>query len=251
MEKIEQLRFELVFTETRKVTQAIPLTRSDVIANQCGIDHNSVKSLIELYKDKFDEFSDTFKKGIKQSLDLKSTGRNSTSSYKTWYNLNEKQTNFLITLLKNTPQVVELKFKLVKEFNAMREILLIQEMERRMGKEQRRLFTDAIQEKFGNEGIVYAEYTNLCYTLLFGRTAIEIKNDILEKELDKCTTIKERNRVLKDIAKLVRDYFTDKELADIKKIESECATLIRLGMSKNDIYNALKTLYPQPTYILI
>lgn len=250
-EKIEQLSFELVFTETRKLTQAIPLTKSDIIAEQCGIEHDSVKSLIKSYKNKFDEFSTIIKKGVKEPLDLKSSGRKGTSSYKTWYNLNENQTNFLITLLKNTPQVVELKFKLVKEFDAMKEILLSQEMERRFGKEQRRLFTDAVQEKFGNDGLVYADYTNLCYKLLFGKTATEIKAHILEEELAKCSNSKERNKVNKDIGKIVRDYFTEKELADIKKIESECATLIRLGISKEKIYDMLKTLYPQPIYVNI
>lgn len=41
--KIEQLKLDYVFTNTRKVNKAIPLTRSDVVAEHCGIEHDSAK----------------------------------------------------------------------------------------------------------------------------------------------------------------------------------------------------------------
>lgn len=247
MALVEQLKFDLVFTNTNKITKAKPLTRDDQIAIACGIQVNSARKLINEHKEKFDELSEEYFKGKKQPLDLKSIGRNGTKGYKTYYELNENQTNFLITLFKNTPEVVELKFRLVKEFKAMKDILLAQEMERRMGKEQRRLFTDAIQERHGNEGVKYAEYTNLCYKKLFGKTANEIKEQVLITELNKCKTEKERRKVQKDITKIVRDYFTEKQLTDIKRIESECATLIRLGMDIKTISETLDKIYGKNT----
>lgn len=244
----QELKFELVFTDTRKINKAIPLTKSDIIADQCKIDHNSIKKDIAKYKDKFDELNEVIIKGVKQPLNLKSSGRKGTESYKTWYNLNENQTNFLITLLKNTPEVVNLKYKIVKEFDSMKSILLAQILERRVSKQQRRFLTDAIQEKFGNNGSIYAEYTNLCYKLLFGKTAIEIKNYICNQELSKCTTEEERKKLNGDIETIVRDYFTEKQLSDLKKIESECATLVRLGIEKNRLIEMLKVIYPNPIY---
>ncbi|MBU3186593.1 Rha family transcriptional regulator [Clostridium estertheticum] len=247
----EQLSFELVFTSTRKMSKAIPLTRSDDIAGQCGIEHKNTKALIEKYILKFDELGREDSKTNKEPLRLKRHGKNGTSAYKVWYELNENQTNFLITLFKNTEQVVELKFKLVKEFSAMKTILQAQIMERTMGKMQRVILTDAIQDKFGNDGIKYAKFTNLCYRMLFGKTAIEIKEMVLNEELAKCTTPDEIKTVNKDIDKIVRDYFTDQELKDIKRIESECATLIRLDMDLVKAETTLRTLYPTTKYIKV
>jgi len=61
--------------------------------------------------------------------------------------------------------------------------------------------------------------------MLFGKVATEIKEDILEEELSKCENDEDRKRVTKDIDKIVRDYFTDKQIKSIERIENECATL--------------------------
>lgn len=66
------------------------------------------------------------------------------------YILNEQQATFLLTLLKNTPVVVEFKKELVRQFYAMRSLLLeraspIWQDTRALGKEIRRQETDAIK----------------------------------------------------------------------------------------------------------
>lgn len=249
--QIEQLKLDYVFTNTRKIDKAIPLTSSEVVADNCGIDHNSAKKLIKKYMDKFNELGNRNKKGKIEPIDLKSKGKNGIKGYKTWYELNENQVNFLITLFKNTKQVVEFKFKLVKEFSIMKDILQVQKIERQIGKEHRRVLTDAIQECIGNDGKEYARYTNMCYRILFGKTAMEIKEEILKQELEKCETGDQKKKVNKDIQKIVRDYFTDKELKSIERIENECATLLRINMRGNKLETTLKQIHPTIEYVII
>ncbi|MCD3245244.1 Rha family transcriptional regulator [Clostridium botulinum C] len=249
--QIEQLKLNYVFTNTRKVDKAIPLTNSKVVAEHCGIEHDSAKRLIKKYINKFNELGNRNKKGGLEPLDLKSRGKNGTKNYMTWYELNENQVNFLITLFKNTPQVVEFKFKLVKEFTIMKDILQTQIIERRISKEHRKILTDAIQQCLGDDGKEYAKYTNMCYRILFSKTAMEIKEEILKQELAKCETEKDKKHVIKDIQKIVRDYFTDKELKSIERIENECATLLRIGMKDEKVRQTLKQIYPIAPYIII
>lgn len=196
--EVEQLRLDYVFTNTRKIDRAIPLTNSEVVSEQCGIDHDSAKKIVKKYIDKFNELGTRNKKGGIEPIDFKSVGKNGTKTYKTWYEMNENQVNFLITLFKNTEQVVEFKFKLVKEFSVIKDILQIQKIERQIGKDHRRVLTDAIQECVGNDGREYAKYTNMCYRILFGKTAMEIKEEILKQELMKCKTDEDKKRINKD-----------------------------------------------------
>lgn len=251
IQKFEQLQLDYVFTNTRKIDKAIPLTRSDVVAEHCGIEHDSAKLSIKKYKDKFNELGNRNKKGGLEVIELKSMGKKGVKGYKTWYELNENQVNFLITLFKNTPQVVEFKFKLIKEFSIMKDILQVQRIERQIGKEHRRVLTDAIQQCIGDDGKEYAKYTNMCYRILFGKTAMEIKEEILKQELGKCETEDEKKKVNKDIQKIVRDYFTDKELKSIERIENECATLLRIKMRNDKVESTLKQIYPAVQYVII
>jgi len=249
--EMEQLKLDYVFTNTRKIDKAIPLTNSEVVAEKCGIEHRATKQLINKYMDKFNELGNRNKKGGIEPLHLKCRGKNGTKNYATWYEMNENQVNFLITLFKNTEQVVEFKFKLIKEFSVMKDILQIQRIERQIGKEHRRTLTDAIQQCIGNNGSEYAKYTNMCYIMLFGKVATEIKEDILEEELSKCENDEDRKRVTKDIDKIVRDYFTDKQIKSIERIENECATLLRIGMRVEKIRETLKGIYPSIVYIIV
>ena len=184
-------------------------------------------------------------------MDLKSKGKNGIKGYKVWYEMNENQVNFLITLFKNTEQVVEFKFKLVKEFSIMKDILQVQRIERQIGIEHRRVLTDAIQECIGDNGKEYAKYTNMCYRILFGKTAMEIKEEILKQELAKCDNEDQKKKINKDIQKIVRDYFTDKELKSIERIENECATLLRINMRNDKVKSTLKQIYPKVQYVII
>jgi len=92
--QIEQINLDYVFTNTRKVEKAIPLTSSDVVAQNCKIEHRAAKQLIKKYIDKFNELGNRDKKGNIELMHLKCGGKKGTKNYKTWYELNEQQTNF-------------------------------------------------------------------------------------------------------------------------------------------------------------
>lgn len=90
------------------------LVSSIVIAENVSYEHRNIVQLINTYKNKFDEF---------RPLHLECIGRNGTSDYKTWYELNENQTTFLFTLMRNNDLIVDFKFNLTKAFSLMKQKL--------------------------------------------------------------------------------------------------------------------------------
>lgn len=87
------------------------LVSSLVIAENVNYEHQSVIRLINTYKKQFEEF---------RPMDLKSSGINGTSNYQTWYDLDENQTTFLFTLMKNNEHTVNFKLNLTKAFSMMK-----------------------------------------------------------------------------------------------------------------------------------
>lgn len=94
-----------------QVIQGELLVSSLVIAENVGYDHQSVIRLIRTYIKEFYTF---------RPIDLKSSGINGTSNYQTWYELNEDQTTFLFTLMKNNEFTVRFKLNLTKAFSIMK-----------------------------------------------------------------------------------------------------------------------------------
>lgn len=91
-------------------------TNSLIIADGTGIEHNSVQKLIMTHKKHFEELGRVrfeieplMTKGGIQKVKI--------------CRLNEQQATFLITLMRNTPVVVEFKKELVKQFFEMREFI--------------------------------------------------------------------------------------------------------------------------------
>ena len=123
-------------------------TTSLIIAENTGNQHESVATLIKKYNEDFQE------SGALDFIDLKSGKRGRPTRV---YNLNEEQALILVTYLDNTPIVRKFKKALVREFIAMREILLQQKNTewqelRQEGKRIRLKETDAIKEL-----VVYAK----------------------------------------------------------------------------------------------
>lgn len=116
-------------------------TDSMVIANGTGNQHKNVKELICKYQYDLQEF------GTLSVLNVESTG----GRPEQYYQLNEEQATFLITLLRNNKVVVTFKKELVKQFYAMRRVLLERQSQiwietRQQGKLTRRSETDVIQK---------------------------------------------------------------------------------------------------------
>ncbi|MBE6011329.1 MAG: hypothetical protein E7234_02080 [Lachnospiraceae bacterium] len=155
----------LVFIKNNDV-----FTDSLVIAKETGNEHRAVRQLIRTYEKQFQEF------GTLNISNVKSTG----GRPEQFYELNEPQATFLITLFKNNAKVVNFKLALVKEFYAMRLALMERQstewlITRKQGKLIRRNTTDTIQdlilyaEKQGSSNMrkaAYLTYTKLVNTLV-------------------------------------------------------------------------------------
>lgn len=120
-----------------------PYTTSEIIAEGTGIDRRKVRDAIRKYQKELEAFGKVA--SYQAPLPGSKTGQTIIG-----YILNEQQATFLLTLLKNTPVVVEFKKELVRQFYEMRSLLLeraspIWQDTRSLGKEIRRQETDAIK----------------------------------------------------------------------------------------------------------
>lgn len=118
-------------------------TDSLVIAEGTGNDHKSVKALIRAQTRRLEKLG-ALKFSYLKSLNPKG-GRPAKI-----YQLNEMQATLLITFLDNTEIVADFKLELVKQFYAMRQLLLERQSPkwqetRQIGKKARRMETDEIK----------------------------------------------------------------------------------------------------------
>lgn len=90
-----------------------PYTTSEIIAEGAGMNHRRVRDAIRKYEKELESFG---KVGAYQTT-LPS------GQHVPIYRLNEQQAAFMLTLLKNTPVVVEFKKELVRQFYAMRDFI--------------------------------------------------------------------------------------------------------------------------------
>lgn len=116
-------------------------TDSLVISQGTGNQHKNVKELITKYESDFNDF------GTLSVLNGESTGGRPEQIYL----LSEEQAAFLMTLLRNTKQVVAFKKELVRQFYEMRSILLQRQTSewqetRKTGKITRKSETDVIKQ---------------------------------------------------------------------------------------------------------
>jgi phage regulator Rha-like protein len=139
-------------------------TDSWIIAEGTQNKHISIKELINDYRNDFIEL------GTISVLNRESTG----GMPEQYYLLNEEQAAFLMTLLRNNPIVVQFKKELVRQFYAMRRLLLEQQSSewkffRQQGKTVRLAETDTLKELVEyaksrgstNYNKIYGNYTRL------------------------------------------------------------------------------------------
>lgn len=134
-------QMQLVFWKAQAPTQE-PYTTSEVIAVAAGMNRRSVNRLIQTHKADLEEF------GILRFEIAEIKGRGQPERR---YRLNEQQATLLMTYARNTETVRAFKKELVKQFYAMRSILLernspIWQDTRTLTKEVRRQETDVIRE---------------------------------------------------------------------------------------------------------
>ena len=139
-------------------------TDSKVIAEGTGNKHKNVKELIIKYQAEMMDF------GTLSVLNVESTG----GRPEQYYQLNEEQATFLITLLRNSTRVVAFKKELVRQFYEMRRFILERQTStwietRQQGKLTRKAETDVIKQLVEyaksqgseNSDRLYMNYTKL------------------------------------------------------------------------------------------
>jgi len=203
-------------------------TDSMKIALGAELEHESVMRMIDKYNERLSKL------GMMRFTDLKSENPLGGRPIKL-VELNEQQTTFLLTLLKNTDPVVDFKFRLTQEFYRMRQFILERQtaewrQSRLMSKKIRKDETDAILTKLiplaesqgsKNAGKLYMTYSKLINATLnieagqrdklplayidairFLERAIE---NIISIEVDKGTHYKEIYQVCKTKCQIIKD----------------------------------------------
>ena len=193
-----------------------PYTTSEIIAEGTGMNHRRVRDAIRKYQAELEAF------GVLGAYATETLGGGRPS---TGYILNEPQATFLLTLLKNTPVVVEFKKELVRQFYAMRDELTRRRELRAAGKPIRRGLTDALRDSGEAErmhGYAYSTYTDLAYRLAIGKSARQLRRD---------------RGVAKDA--LAVDILTAAELEAYQRQEAAITVLLDAGMIYDNIKAAL------------
>lgn len=189
---------------------------SRVIANELNVEHRAVRQLIKKHQDSIEAFGYVT---FEMSRTLK--GRQETFCY-----LNEPQTTFLITLMRNSDIVVRFKEKLIDEFYRMRKALLEASMNkknqewltnRQEGKLQRRETTDIIKQ--------FVEYSIESGS----KNASRYYSNISKMENKALFLIQEK-------FPKIRDVMNNRQLSFIKSADIIVEEAIRYGMAEGMFY---------------
>lgn len=206
----------LVFLEPNKIG-AEPFTTSKVIAEFSGVAHKKIKIAISNHIKEFKSF------GLLAPYKTESTGGRPEEAYR----LNEPQATFLMTLLKNTPIVVEFKRRLVEQFYAMRTELQRRQIAKLDRKPIRESLTDGIRAmpETPHKTMWYKHYTDLIYRTVTGKTAKQLRED--------------RGAPPRMTAS---DYMTAEEIEAVTRMENRVAVMLEMGMSYQQIKASLGNL---------
>lgn len=210
---------ELVFFESIGI-KIDAFTTSRTIAEGTNIEPRKVKDAIRKHQKAFESF------GVLASYQAETKNNKAGGRKAVDYLLNEQQAAFLLTLLKNTPVVVEFKRRLVSEFFKARQELARREVQRAVKVPVRRSLTDAIRDSGEAErmkGYAYNSYTNLIYKTVTGKNAVMLrKSRGAERGAD------------------VVGLLTADELAEVTKREAQVCTLLDCGMQYEAIREILQ-----------
>lgn len=204
---------KLVFINSNNLHEE-PYTTSKIISEYGGQKHHAIQVLISTYEKDLKEFG---------KLSFKMRPLPSGQKEKI-YKLNEQQATLLITYMKNTLPVRRFKKALVNQFFKMREELIKRRIERHQGINERNTLTDAIKRlpKGKYKDHLYSNVTTLIYKLLFNKTVPQLKKQFNVPQSGN-----------------LRDYLPKIELAKVKALENQAATLINARLSYQKIKETL------------
>ncbi len=187
-------------------------TTSEIIADGTNRTHEAIQKIISKHENRFKTFG-------KVGFEIRPLEKSKTGQKSKIYILNEQQTTFLLTLMRNTDIVLDFKEKLVKEFYKMRNFILEKQSEawletRKQGKLTRREETDTIKELVDYAKAQGSKNPNMLY-MTYSKLAKKMAG------IDK------------------RDNATIMELNNLSLIEHIILNTIRKGISENKHYKEI------------
>ena len=116
-----------------------------------------------------------------------------------------------------------MKFKeaYIRQFNAMEKVLIGKMKEREKGIAVRQALTNALQQSQENErmhGHAYSTYTNVVYKAVFGKSAVQLREEYGITKNDN-----------------LRDFFSQEELKKVQNVEMLISGLVGCGWGYDDI----------------
>lgn len=149
-----------------------PFTTSEIIADVAGVKRHAVTQLIKTHKADFEEFG-------RVAFEMQPLKTKGGTQNITVYHLNEQQATLLMTYIRNTETVRAFKKELVRQFYAMRALLMernspIWQDTRSLTREVRRIEADAIAElvEYANgQGATAAQWYYSTISRLANKTA--------------------------------------------------------------------------------
>ena len=215
---------KLVFIKDKDLRNE-PYTTSKIIAEYGGQEHESVVRLIGTYQKELREFGKLHL--VKEDFsDLKSEKLKRGRPSKIFH-LNEEQATFLITLMKNTLQVVLFKKDLVKEFFIIRQEIEKCRLERDAELKSRKELTDKIKFYLGNDNFKFIAFTQMIYKVLFGKDAQGLRDtfEIMDKK------------------KSPKDFMPVHDVEKVRKAEEKALTMLELGYGYHQIKEQLDKIF--------
>lgn len=201
-----------------------PVTTTLIIADGMNVKHHAILVLVKKYEK-------LFKNSGTLEFEIQKSGGRPT----TFYYLNEEQTSFLITLMRNSDVVVNFKLQLVKGFYEMKSILADMtlrqkneawKLQREQGKLSRKEETDIIQK--------FVEYA----TKQGSQSARRYYENISKMENKALFFLQER-------FKNVRNALTGQQLQIIATADIAVAEALKIGMEESLPYKEIYQLAKQ------
>lgn len=142
-------------------------TDSKIISEGVGIKHHSIQQLISKYESDIVEFGQL-------AFEMRPVKYSRGTNFEKIYFLNEEQSTFIITLMRNNKTVVAFKKELVRQFYLMRQFIFERQSKhwletREQGKLTRKAETDVLKqlvEYAEEQGSLHSDKMYVAYTKL-------------------------------------------------------------------------------------
>ncbi|MGR9052898.1 MAG: Rha family transcriptional regulator [Gammaproteobacteria bacterium] len=176
---------DLVFVNSKKEA----VTSYTAISDGMGVEHHATLELIKRYRSDLEEF------GV-ISFQMRKPGDQGGRPKKEWM-LNRDQAMFLITLMRNNPQTVEFKKRLVKQFTSMERWII----ERTQASIEAQLMCETLREVRQlagklTQGFHYANEHKLINYAMTGEYSAMDRRELDAISLKVLTALEMRNAVL-------------------------------------------------------